>query len=253
MKNIIEIKNLSFQYEKNTPVLDQLSLCIEENTMNAILGANGSGKSTLLDCLVGVNKGYSGEIVIDKRLLETYTYRDFAKQVAYISQSTVINIDYSVRDFILFGRTPYLNIGQSLSKEDYEKCETHAKMLGIEYLLNKSITKISGGERQLCYICRALVQESKILIFDEPLSALDFGNQNKLLRIFSELIRSGKTIIFTTHNPNQVLDLNCNVIVMNEKHIVSIGKASEVITEDLLKKVYKDEVDVAKKHYTLKQ
>ncbi len=252
MKKVIEINNLSFEYEKNNLVLDQLSLLIEENTINAILGSNGSGKSTLLDCIAGFNKPSNGEILIDGKPSNEYTNKEFAKLVAYISQSTVLNIDYSVREFILFGRNPYLNIGQSPRNEDYEKCNTCAERLGIIYLLDKSITKISGGERQLCFICRALVQESKILIFDEPLSALDFGNQNKLLKIFNELKAEGKTIIFTTHNPNQVLDLNCNVIVLHNKKIVSQGLAKDIISLELLEKIYKGEVAPTSNHYTFK-
>ncbi len=252
MKNIIKIKNLSFGYEKNHLVLDQLSLIIEENTINAILGSNGSGKSTLFDCLVDVNKPLAGDILIDEKPLNEYTNKDFAKIVAYISQSTVINIDYSVRDFILFGRNPYLNIGQSPNGEDYEKCYKYAERLGITHLLGKSITKISGGERQLCFICRALIQETEILLFDEPLSALDFGNQNRLLKIFNKLKNEGKTVIFTTHNPNQVLDLNCNVIVLDGKRIIAAGAAKEIISLDLLERIYKGKMASTKNHYTFK-
>ncbi len=252
MKNIIEIKNLSFEYDKNNLVLDQLSLAIEENTINAILGSNGSGKSTLLDCLVGVNKTSFGEILIEGKPSNDYANKEFAKAVAYISQSASINIDYSVREFILFGRNPYLNIGQAPKNDDYEKCNQCAERLGITHLLEKSITKISGGERQLCFICRALAQESKILVFDEPLSALDFGNQNKLLKIFKELKEEGKTIIFTTNNPNQVLDLDCNVIVLNNKKIITTGLANKVISLDLLETIYKGKIATAKNHYTFK-
>jgi len=251
--NIIEIKNLTFGYDKDKNVLEDLNLAIKENTINAILGANGGGKSTLLDCLVGINKPSSGEIFIKEKTNESYSNKEFAREVAYISQNTIINIDYSVREFILFGRNPYLGIGQSPSKEDYGKAEMYANKIGIASLLNKSITKISGGERQLAFICRALVQESDIFIFDEPLSALDFGNQNKLLMIFKELQKEGKTIIFTTHNPNQVLDLNCNVIVLDNKSIIAEGEASKIVTEELLESIYKNKVSKANKHYTFSE
>ncbi|HKM44330.1 MAG TPA: ABC transporter ATP-binding protein [Dysgonamonadaceae bacterium] len=250
--NVISVKNLTFAYEKDKNVLENLSLDIKENTINAILGANGGGKSTLLDCLVGLNKP-SGLIYIKEKQIGEYTNKEFAREVAYISQSTTINIDYSVREFILFGRNPYLNLGQSPSEKDYKKAESYAVKMGIEHLLNKSITKISGGERQLAFICRALVQESDIFIFDEPLSALDFGNQNKLLMIFKELQSEGKTIIFTTHNPNQVLDLNCNVVVLNNKKVVAEGLANDVIVEELLETIYKGKVSKSSKHYTFSE
>ena len=250
MSNTIQIRNLSFEYDKGVKVLNGLDLSIETNTINAILGANGSGKSTLLDCLIGINKPLEGEILIESKEIGDYSNREFAKKLAYISQSVLINIDYSVREFILFGRNPYLPIGKGPGEEDYIKCTDYAGRLGIAHLLGKSITKISGGERQLCFICRALVQESDIMVFDEPMSALDFGNQSKLLEIFGDLQSSGKTIIFTTHNPNQVVDLNCNVIVLNEGKIICSGQAETVITKELLEKIYKRSFEETRKHYT---
>ena len=250
MSSVLQIQHLSFEYEKGVKVLDDLNLSIEANTINAILGANGSGKSTLLDCLIGIHKPLAGKIDIDSKRLEDYTTKEFAKKLAYISQTVSINIDYSVREFILFGRSPYLPIGKGPNEEDYLKCNGYAEKLGITHLLDKSITKISGGERQLCFICRALVQESDIMVFDEPMSALDFGNQSKLLQIFGDLKNEGKTVVFTTHNPNQVLDLNCNVIVLDEGKIACAGEAKTIITKDLLEKLYKRPFAEAKKHFT---
>lgn len=248
--NALEIKNLSFAYEKDKNVLENLSLFVERNTINAILGANGKGKSTLLDCVVGINEPQDGEILINGKNRKEFSDKEFARTVAYISQSTIINIDYSVREFILFGRNPYLNLGQAPSEKDYALAESYAEKIGISHLLDKSITKISGGERQLAFICRALVQESDIFIFDEPLSALDFGNQNKLLMMFKELKKDGKTIIFTTHNPNQLIDLDCSVIVLNDKCVTAHGQASKIIDEKLLQSIYKGKVSKTNNHYT---
>lgn len=238
MSDIIEIKNLSFSYEKGKTVLDNISLSIKKNTINAILGANGSGKSTLLECLVGINKPSSGTIIVDDKDIDSYTSSEFARKVAYISQSTAINIDYTVREFVLFGRSPYLGLGKAPGDEDYKKCDLYAKKLGIIHLLDKSITRISGGERQLCFICRALTQESEILVFDEPLSSLDYGNQNKLLSLFVELQKEGKTIVFTTHNPIQLLDFDCNALILKGGKVISNGPSQMVITSKLIEYIY---------------
>lgn len=246
----VKVENISFSYENDKTILENLSLEIEANSINAILGANGCGKSTLLDCLVGLNRPNKGQIVINGKNVVAYTNKELAKEVAFIPQNTTINIDYSVREFILFGRNPYLKFGQGPTEKDYEKTSYYAEKLGITPLLNKTITRISGGERQLAFICRALTQESNILIFDEPLSALDFGNQNKLLLIFKELEKEGKTIIFTTHNPNQVLDLNCNVLVISEKKVIATGKSESVLDKKLLEKVYGGKVEKAVSHFT---
>ena len=249
MKNVIEIKELTFAYEK-TPVLENVSFDIAEGTLTAILGANGSGKSTLLDCLAGLQKPQRGEVLLFGKPVGEYTNREFAKRVAYISQSSSINIDYSIREFILFGRNPFLGFGGFPKERDYEKCEKHSKTLGITHLLDKSVTKVSGGERQMAFLCRALVQESDILVFDEPLAALDFGNQNKVLMLFLDFVSQGKTVIFTTHNPNQVLDLDCNVMVVNDHRVVCAGVASETIDQALLEQIYPGGIAKASMHYT---
>ena len=244
MSDIIEIKNLSFSYEKGKTVLDNISLSIKKNTIDAILGANGSGKSTLLDCLAGINKPSGGTVLVDGKEIDSYTSSELARKVAYISQSTAINIDYTVREFVMFGRNPYLGLGKAPSDEDYRKCDQYAKKLGITRLLDKSITRISGGERQLCFICRALTQESEILVFDEPLSSLDYGNQIRLLTLFVELQKEGKTIIFTTHNPMQLIEYGRNVVVLSDGVIKAEGPAKRVLTPDIISDIYG--IDTAK-------
>lgn len=238
MNKILSVNNLSFSYDDKKNVLKNLSFEIEKGKICAILGKNGCGKSTLLDCILGINESKEGIILIDNKNLKDYSSKALARKIAYISQNTIINIDYSVRDFLSFGRTPYLLVGGKLSAEDYKKIEYYANMCGITFLLNKDINKISGGERQLVFICRALIQEADLFIFDEPTSSLDFGNQYKLFDIMKEIVKNGKTIIFTTHNPNQVLELNSYVIVIDEGTIKACGDSNKVITEELLSKIY---------------
>ena len=196
MSYILEVKNLSFSYDAKNNILDNINFKIEKGSIVAILGKNGSGKSTLLDCLIGYNEIKNGEIIIDNINLNKYSQNELAKKVAYIQQNVNINIDYSVYDFISFGRNPYKNIFTELNSEDDKIIIESAEICNIKHLLNKSITKLSGGERQLVFICRALVQQSDILIFDEPTASLDFGNQYKFFEIIKSLQQKGKTIIF---------------------------------------------------------
>ena len=238
MKNVVEIKNLSFSYEKNKAVLRELDLTIQENSIVAILGKNGCGKSTLLDCIIGCNEYKKGEILIDDKNIKDLSSKELAKKVAYISQNTIINIDYTVLEFILFGRNCHLAFGSSPNSKDYEIAKSNARKLGISHLLSKDINKLSGGERQLAFIARALTQESQIIIMDEPTASLDYGNQLRLFEIIEELKNEGKTIIFTTHNPEHVKLLNCIVVVIEDGKIQTSGIASEIITEDLLVSVY---------------
>ncbi len=235
--SIIQVKNISFSYVKNKPVIKGLSLDIEEGTLTAILGKNGSGKSTLLDSLLGFNEIESGEIIIDSSNLYDLSSKELAKKVAYIQQNTTINIDYTVEEFISFGRTPYLGINGGLKEKDWNIIYSNAEKCGITHLLGKDINKISGGEKQLVCICRALIQESKILIFDEPTSSLDFDNQYKVLDLMKSLVNEGKTVIFTTHNPNQVIEAKTNVIIIDEGNVLTSGDSS-IINEEILNKIY---------------
>lgn len=235
--SVIKINNLSFSYNKDNDVLKDLSLNIEEGTLTAILGKNGSGKSTLLDCILGFNEPQTGEVLIDDINVNDLSSTELAKKVAYIQQNTTINIDYTVKEFISFGRNPYLGLSGRLKKDDYEIINKNIEKCQINHLLNKDINKISGGERQLVYICRALIQESKILIFDEPTSNLDFGNQYKVIDLMKSLVKEGKTIIYTTHNPNQVIEAKANVVIIDNGKVLLSGDYKD-INKEVLNKIY---------------
>lgn len=236
--SILSIKDLSFSYDGKTNVFKNVSFDVEKGSIFAVLGKNGCGKSTLLDCILGINEYKEGSILIDNKELKEYTHRELARKIAYISQNTIINIDYTVRDFILFGRTPHLKFGDVYKDNDYSLVDEYAKKCGLTDLLKKDINKISGGERQLAFICRALVQETDLFIFDEPTASLDFGNQYKLFDIMKEIASNGKTIIFTTHNPNQVLELNAKAIVIHNRSVIAQGDSRDIITSELLKELY---------------
>ena len=238
MKSILEVKNLSFGYEKNSKVLDGVNLCIEEGSITAILGKNGCGKSTLLDCVIGYNEYNEGQVIIDKEDIKGFSPKELSKKVAYISQNTTINLDYTVLEFILFGRTCHLAFGSAPKEKDYKIAKENAEKLGITHLLSKDINKISGGERQLAFIARALTQESKIIVMDEPTASLDYGNQLRLFEIIMDLKEKGKTIVFTTHNPEHVKLLNCDVAIIDYRRIIQKGNASEIITKETLISLY---------------
>ena len=244
---MISIKNLSFGYIKNKLVLDDVSLDFTKGQIIALIGRNGSGKSTFLDCLLGINE-YSGDIVIDDHNIKDLSNKEYARYVSFIPQSVQINIDYSIRDFISFGRNPYLKIGQTPSKEDFELVEEYAKKCGIQDLLNKDINKVSGGERQLAFIARALTQETPIIIMDEPTAALDFGNQQKLFKTMIELVKEGKTIIFTTHNPNHLVNLRCEIYAVKDMKIFKINE----LDEKTIKDIYEEEFERDGKSFIFK-
>jgi len=244
---MITVKNLSFGYLKNKLVLDDISLEFEKGKIIALIGRNGSGKSTFLDCLLGVND-YEGEIFVCGSNIKELSDKEYARHVSFIPQSVQINIDYSIRDFISFGRNPYLKLGQTPSKKDFDLVTQNAEKCGITDLLDQDINKVSGGERQLAFIARALTQETPIIIMDEPTAALDFGNQQKLFKTMKELAKEGKTIIFTTHNPNHLVNLGCDIFAVKDKGILKLDELNDAA----IKEIYGEEFQREGKSFLFK-
>lgn len=247
MSKIIEVRNLSFGYEKNKKVLDNLFITFNKERIIALIGRNGSGKSTFLDCLLGINE-YSGDILINEKNIKDLSPKNYAKLVSFIPQSVQINIDYIIRDFISFGRNPHLGLGLSLTQDDYQKVEKNAEKCGVKELLNKDINKVSGGERQLVFIARALTQDTPLIIMDEPTASLDFGNQQKLFKIMKSLIKEGKTIIFTTHNPNHLVNLDCDIYAVTNGGLKEIAE----LNNETIKDIYGDEFEREGKSFLFK-
>ena len=245
--SIVEIKNLSFGYDKTRKVLDNLTASFSKGRIVALIGKNGSGKSTLLDCLLGVND-FNGEVLINNQNIKALSDKEYARLVSFIPQSVQINIDYSIHDFISFGRNPHVKFGLSLNDDDYQKVIENAEKCGITQLLNKDINKVSGGERQLAFIARALTQETPIIIMDEPTASLDFGNQQKLFKIMDSLVKDGKTIIFTTHNPNHLVNLNCDIFAVSD----GILKPINQLNGQTIKEIYGDEFEQEGKAFLFK-
>ena len=244
MKKILSIRGLSFSYKKDRPVLNNVDLEIEEGTVTGILGRNGCGKSTLFNTIIGYHDNFTGEILINGDPILSLTPSEFSRRAAYVPQSSNINIDFTVFEYILFGRNCHMRFGSSPSENDWQLVYRYADQCGITGLLKKNINSVSGGERQLACIARALVQESPLILMDEPASALDFGNHAKLLRMIKALQESGKTIIFTTHDPNDVTDLDCNAAIVSDGRILLHGRAGEIITFDLLTRIYGEEIEL---------
>ena len=238
---ILQLENISFSYEKsikNIMILDKCSADVEPQDTTAILGRNGQGKTTLMRCMLRFLKCSSGRILLQGKEISEYSVNEYARRVSYVPQLNGVSNDCVVRDYIVEGRTPYLKIFSSPKKGDYEKGEFYAEKLGVKDFLGKHLSQLSGGQLQMVMITRALMQETPIILMDEPLSALDMKNQYEVMKLIKNLEQEGKTILFTTHNPNHALALKCTVWVLNNGSIFQSGKADEIITEELLQKIY---------------
>lgn len=238
----LKTSNLSFKYNKKSEVIiKDINLEIKEGTINLILGLNGSGKTTLLKTLVGINNNYNGEIFYNGVNLKYITIHNRSKIITYVPQLTDVNDEIIVLDFLVLGTSNTIGFGRVASNKEIEKAIDYAKRFNISDLLYKKIGSLSGGQKQLVNICCSCIQDSKIIFLDEPTSALDLKNQYLLLKQLKEIIeKENKTVVFTSHNPNHGLFLDCNVILINNKTIIKTGKATKIITPKNLKNIYGD-------------
>lgn len=239
----VKVLNLSFNYG-HKKVLDNLSFELKENCLLNVLGPNGIGKSTMFKCMLGLLPKYNGEIHFNGKNMKTFSIKELAKNVAYIPQSHSPAFNFSVMEMVLMGTTSQISTISNPGKKQIEIAEKAIEMIGIGKLVNCGYTKISGGEQQLVLIARALAQQAKILIMDEPTANLDYGNQMKVLHTVKTLVNCGYTIIQSTHNPDQTFLYADRVLALWGGKILTEGTPQEMITSGLIKKLYEVDVEV---------
>ena len=233
----IEVKNLRFRYGAR-PVIGDVSFTAEKGELLAVLGPNGVGKSTLFRCLLGFLKPVGGEILVDGKELGAYSRRELAKKIAYIPQSHSPAFDHTVLDSVLMGMTAQLGVFEQPGQAHREKAVQMLRALGIEKLSSRGCMKISGGERQLMLLARALVQDASMLIMDEPTANLDYGNSCRVMERVKKLGQNGYTIIFSTHDPNQAFSYATKVLALKDGGVMAVGAPEAVLTEDVLSRLY---------------
>lgn len=221
--------------------LDRLD--IPTGSVSVILGPNGVGKTTLFRTLLGLQQPLAGTVSIDGIDLVRRSRQEIAQAIAYVPQAHAAAFAFTVIDMVLMGRAARLATYQAPGRLDYEAANAAIDTLGIAALTNRPYTEISGGERQLALIARALAQQTAYLVLDEPTSSLDYGNKYRMLDLVSALARAGKGIILSTHQPDHALRIADQVVLMTSGHDIAVGTPAEVLTPGRLKAAYG--VDVA--------
>lgn len=239
----IEVKNLSFSYG-DRQVLHDISFRVEPGEFLSILGPNGVGKSTLFRCVLGLLSGYTGQVLVCGREARTLSVQETAKHIAYIPQSSSPAFNYSVFDIVLMGATAGLSRFRSPGSAEMERCRWALEKIGIQELSARCFHRLSGGERQLVMIARALTQAAPILMLDEPTANLDFGNQLRVLQQIQSLAREGYTVIQTTHHPEQSYLFSDRILAIQNGRVLQDGTPTQVLTADTMRKLYSVEVDV---------
>ncbi len=232
---MIQFKNCEIGYTNKT-IFKEINLAFREKTVTAILGQNGCGKTTLLSTIFDIKRLKSGEITVNNKNIKHIPIKKLASYISFVPQIQRSAFDFLVKDIILMGRNPYM--GFNPRNEDIIKVEDTLEKLEISHLINKNYSQISGGERQMVNIARAVVQDTPTILMDEPTSYLDLKNQSKVMNLIKRLNQeNGKTIIMTLHEPSQAL-IFCDEVVFVENGNIFCGKSKEVITPETIKRIY---------------
>lgn len=219
-------------------VIDDVSCAIEQGEVVCLLGANGCGKTTLFKMILRLLKPSSGGIRIGEEDTRSWPQQKLAKAVAYVPQSHHAPFAFLVRDVVLMARAAHLSPFASPGPRDWDLCEQALGSLGISGLADAPYTEISGGERQLVLIARALAQQAQWLVLDEPASSLDLSNQVKVLRAVRALAQTGLGVMMTTHVPDHAFVCASRVAVMARGRIIAIDVPEIAMSETVLEQAY---------------
>jgi len=242
----ILIENLRYRYpNSDVDVLKGMSLEFPEGKVTALLGPNGSGKSTLFKVLLKILSPYEGKIYIDGEDISDFERNHLSRVMAWVPQEEDSFFPYTVLEYVLMGRAPHLGFFSLPNRKDKKIVNGVLCQLGLFNLAHRKVPSLSGGEKRMVSIARALAQESNILVLDEPTAHLDLGNKARVLRIIRRMADSGKTVVFSTHDPNEALLVADNVAVINGGEIVSGGPPATAITKEVLEKIYGTQVMVS--------
>lgn len=248
-RNAYDLHNISFKYfNANNSALTSVSCKIVKNKVTAILGPNGAGKSTFIDILLGWKKPtvltINHDILLFDKPIQKYSRRELGQTVSLVPQNEPLQFSFTLLDYVLFGRAPHLMALGAPNIEDMDISYEAIKAVGLEKLINRSVTALSGGERQLLMIARSIAQQTNIMLLDEPTSSLDPGNTSKVQNLIKEISDAGKTVIFTTHDPNFAADLADNIIMLQNGNLLLSGSKDTVLTSTNLTGLYKTKIEV---------
>jgi iron complex transport system ATP-binding protein len=219
-------------------ILDGVAFGFGRGELVSLLGGNGAGKTTLLRILLGLLAPQGGTVTLDGLPLASLGRRAIAQKIAYVPQAHVAPFPYTAREIVAMGRTPAVGLFGRMGARDDDAAEAALAMLRIAPLAERDYTTLSGGERQLVMIARALAQGAKLLVLDEPMAGLDYGHQLRLLAHLRGLAAEGFGVLMTTHHPDQARMASTRVATLVDGRIDRDGKPAEVLTPDAIRALY---------------
>ena len=236
---ILTFQNVSFGYQRAHPILQDMTFDLQPGHITAILGPNGAGKTTLLYLALGWLAAWKGSIYLDGRPLRSHTRLERGRWLALVPQSEHTPFDYSVLDYVLMGRAPHLPPLGIPTCVDYEAALKALEQVGLEALATHPVPQLSGGERQLMLLARAIAQSPRLLLLDEPTAHLDLRNKFRLIQILRDLSAQGVTLLMTSHEPEVVLALASYVLLMEPGGAAQFGPLEQVFTAEALTRIYR--------------
>ena len=240
---LLEIENLYGGYGKED-IVKGVTAQADAGEILCLVGPNGCGKTTLFRLILGSLKATSGKVRIDGKDTSEISQKELAKLVAYIPQYHTPIYEYTVLEIVIMGRASHFSAFDQPSAADREAAFKALEKINAAYLANEKYTDLSGGQRQLILIARAICQEAKVFVMDEPAANLDYANHQLLMDVIVDLAAKGYLVIMSTHSPEHPASIGSKVLMMQSGKVASFGPPEEVITSENLEKVYGVEMDV---------
>ncbi|MEN6355541.1 MAG: ABC transporter ATP-binding protein [Armatimonadota bacterium] len=238
MSCVLDVRDLGFAYDKN-PILADVSFRVDEGEFVSIIGPNGAGKSTLIKCLNRVLTGWTGEITLFGAPVYKLSQRRLATLIGYVPQPGGRSLPFTVEEFVLMGRYPYLSPFTLISREDRTIVEKTLREVGIDQFATRDIDSLSGGEKQMAFVAAALVQGAKLLLLDEPTAFLDYKHHVECSELLKRMHKDrGVTVIAVTHDINQAIALSNRVLALKHGSICFDGDSNKLISDGILEAIY---------------
>ncbi|MBC2300262.1 ABC transporter ATP-binding protein [Listeria welshimeri] len=235
----MEVRDVNFSYNGTDAILKNVSFTIQKNKINTIVGPNGSGKSTLLEILARLLSPSSGEVLLEGKSIFEWKAKEFAQQVAIVHQNNILPNELTVKELLYFGRLPYKNWRMTRTKADDQAVKWALEQTELSGKAEKFVDSLSGGERQRVFIATALVQDTPILLLDEPTTFLDMYFQLEILELIKRLNqKENLTIVMILHDLNQALTYSDQLIVMKNGEVIAKGEPETLLTKELIAKTY---------------
>lgn len=234
----IYVEDLSFKFG-DKQILNRISLKFEEGKVYSILGKNGTGKTTLLKNILGILSPCSGKVKIGEHEVRDMPEKELSKMISYVPQILGYDLNFDVETVVLLGRNPHINSFSRPKSSDYRLAKQAIESVNMEKYSKESFSSLSGGQKQLVLIARALAQDTRFIILDEPTASLDIKNQHEVMKLIKRIsIKYNKGIIISIHDPELSYRYCDGGVMIKDGEVIAAGDMKSIFTDHSLTKLY---------------